>query len=204
MDNNTWMSILWEVLGEMAAELGETTAAAAHRTRAERIMLLVDEWMWNEDDGLYYDIEARSHGQVKVKTPFSFMPMLSRFARKDRVERMVREHLTNPHEFWSDYPLCSVSLDNPTFDPIDMFRGATWVSINWMVIEGLSRQGYAEEATRLARKTVELVGPRYVDGKRTRSPRVWEWYHPHTGEALGNCQFSWSALVVYLILRFLI
>ncbi len=153
--------------------------------------------------GLYYDIDAHTHAKNKVKTPFSFMPLLSRHARPDRVARMVRDHLTNQHEFWSSYPLCSVALDDPTFDPIDMFRGATWVSINWMVIEGLARQGYDEPARELARKTVELVGPRYADGRRIRSPRLWEWYHPHTGEALGNCQFTWSALVIDLIIRFL-
>jgi hypothetical protein len=61
----------------------------------------------------------------------------------------------------------------------------------------------AGEARRLARRTVELVGPRYRDGERVRSPRIFEWYHPHTGDALGNPQYAWTALVVDLILRVL-
>jgi len=203
IDGNVWMSILWGVLGDMAEVLGESDAAAAHRTRAQRMMALVEEYMWDEDDGLYYDIDAETHARNRVKTPFSFMPLLSDHVRPERVARMVREHLTNPQEFWCTFPLCSVALDETTFDPIDMFRGATWVNINWMVIEGLVRQGYDDVARELARKTVELVGPRYVNEKRVRSPRLWEWYHPHTGEALGNCQYTWSALVIDLILRFL-
>jgi hypothetical protein len=82
-----------------------------------------------------------------------------------------------------------------------MFRGSTWVFANWLVIEGLERQGFNGEARRLAKKTLALVGPRYRGRRRIRSPRFWEWYHPLTGEALGNCQYSWSALVIDLILR---
>lgn len=69
-------------------------------------------------------------------------------------------------------------------------------------IEGLSRQGYPELVRELAYKTVELVGPRYNGNTRHRSPRLWEWYHPDTGKALGNCQYTWSALVIDLLLRF--
>ena len=71
------------------------------------------------------------------------------------------------------------------------------------MIEALHRQGFSGEARRLARKTIELVGSQYDGtGRRTRSPRLFEWYHPYTGESLGNAQYSWLALVVDLILRF--
>jgi len=190
VDLNVWLSVLWEVLGETA--------------RARHMFEQVEALMWDDRDGFYYDIDGRTHRKIPVKTPFGFMPLLSPFMRGDRAERLVREHLLNPREFWCRYPLPSVSLDHPAFDPINRFRGPTWVNVNWMVIEGLHRQGFPREAVRLARKTVELVGPRYRQGRRVRSPRLWEWYHPHTGEALGNNQYSWSALVVDLILRFLV
>jgi hypothetical protein len=203
VDFNVWTSVLWDVLGDMAEQLGNARAASAHRNRAQRMMKQIDELMWDEADGIYYDIDAKSHRKIKVKTPFAFMVMLSRHARRDRCERMVREHLTNPREFWCRHPLPSCSMDDPRFNPIDMWRGPTWVNCNWMVIEGLERQEFHHEARQLARKTIELVGPRYDRrGRRLRSPQLFEWYHPHTGEPLGNAQYSWSALVIDLILRF--
>lgn len=203
VDFNAWTSVLWDVLGDMAEVIGDATAASAHRSRARRIMELVDEHMWDEADGFYYDIDAASHRKLNIKSPFAFMVMLSRHARKDRVERLVREHLLNEREFWTRFPLPSISIDNPKFDPVDMFRGSTWVMANWLVIEGLMRQGYRPEAMALARKTVELVGSRYdANGRRTRSPRLFEWYDPLTGKPLGNAQYSWSALVIDLILRY--
>ncbi|NWF65675.1 MAG: hypothetical protein HXY38_15375, partial [Chloroflexi bacterium] len=90
--------------------------------------------------------------------------------------------------------------DDPTFDPVDMWRGPTWVNVNWLVVQGLKRQGFLPQAIALARQTIELVGPRYAGKQRLRSPRIWEWYHPHTGEPLGNNQYSWSALVIDFIL----
>jgi len=201
VDSNVWMSLLWQVLGEMAERLGDRRAARAHAGRARRTMELVEERMWDDGDGFYYDIDGRTHAKIRVKTPYNFMPLLSSYARPERLERLVRDHLFNPREFWCRYPLPSVSLDNPTFDPVNMFRGPTWVNANWLVIEGLMRQGYRPEAWRLAAKTLELVGPRYRGRQRIRSPRFWEWYHPHTGAPLGNPQYSWSALVIDLILR---
>ena len=203
VDHNVWLSILWDVLGDMAETLGDAAAAAEHRERGLRIMELVEQHMWHEADGCYYDIDAHSHRKLMVKSPAAFMPLLSRHARPERVARLVAEHLTNPAEFWCNWPLCSISLDTPGFDPIDMFRGSTWVCFNWLVIEGLLRQGYDALAAELARKTVELVGPHYAAGQRTRSPRFWEWYHPHTGEPLGNSQYTWSELVIDLIERVL-
>ncbi|MEX0653854.1 MAG: trehalase family glycosidase [Phycisphaeraceae bacterium] len=201
VDHNVWLSLLWENLAAMADALGASDDAEAHRQRAARTMQLIDERMWDETDGFYYDIDGQTHRKIRVKTPYGFMPLLSKHARADRVDRLVQEHLLNPATFWCRWPLPSVSLDHPAFDPVNMWRGPTWVNVNWMVIEGLLRQGYDEPARQLARRTVEMVGPRYEGGRRVRSPRIWEWYHPHTGEPLGNCQYGWTSLVVDLILR---
>ncbi len=202
VDMNVWMSLLWQVLGEMANRLGHTRAAAQHDQIARHTMELVEKHMWDERDGFYYDIDGRTHEKIRVKTPYGLMPLLSPLVRPERAERIVAQ-VFDPKVFWCKYPLPSVSLDCPTFNPVDMFRGPTWVNQNWLVIVGLQRQGYHRQAARLARKTIELVGPRYRGGHRIRSPRFWEWYHPHTGEALGNPQYTWSAgLAVDLILRF--
>ncbi len=201
---NVWMSLLWQTLGEMAALLGKKKEAASHHRRSKQVFDLIEEKMWDARRGIYFDLDATDGRKIRVLTPFSFMPMLSPLADPGRVSRMVESHLLNPKEFWCRYPLPSVALNEPTFDPHDMWRGPTWVNLNWLVISGLKRQGYDELARELAYRTVEMVGPRYRRGRRIRSPRIWEWYHPLTGEAKGNCQYSWSALVIDLILMYLV
>lgn len=203
VDCNVWMSLLWQDLADMARQLGKHSAARAHEERSRRLFALIDEHMWDEKDGFYYDIDGATHAKIPVRTPYGFMPLLSSHIRPERAERLVRGHLLNPAEFWCRHPLPSASLDTPDFDPVNMWRGPSWINVNWMVVEGLHRQGYDREARLLARRTVETVGSRYRRGRRIRSPHIWEWYQPHTGRPLGNNNFSWSALVIDLIIRFL-
>ena len=201
IDLNVWLSELWRVVGDMAEQLGMAEAAAAHHATARALFTKIDELLWNEGDGMYYDIESASRKQIRVKTVVGFMPLLSPYIQRERAERLVHDHLMNRAEFWPDYPIPSVALNEPTFNPIDMWRGPSWVNTNWMVVECLRRSGFSEEARRLAGKTIDMVGSRYQGGRRVRSPRFYEWYHPRTGEALGNSQYSWSTLVIDLILR---
>jgi len=203
VDANVWMSLLWKNLAEMALTLGDVPASRRHLEKSGQLIKRVNDLMWDEEEGFYFDLDAGTHRKIPVKTPYGFMPLLWKELSTDRVHRLVREHLLNPKEFHCAFPLPSVSMDDPSFDPADMWRGPAWINVNWMVVEGLHRHGLDDLATGLARKTVELVGPRYQNGVRTRSPRVWEWFDPRTGGALGNNQFSWSALVVDLIVRFL-
>jgi len=94
--------------------------------------------------------------------------------------------------FWCRWPLPSVSLDTPGFNPIDMWRGATWVNANWMVIEGLLRQGFHAEAMRLGAKRRSSWSARAttVLEKRGRFASIFSSGITRTrGEPLGNAQY---------------
>jgi hypothetical protein len=67
-------------------------------------------------------------------------------------------HLTNPKEFWPRYPIPSVALDDPKYDPNQMWRGPTWVNVNYLMIEGLWRNGFRDQARKLRRATLEMIG----------------------------------------------
>jgi glycogen debranching enzyme len=104
------------------------------------------------------------------------------------------EHLKNEKEFWSHYPVTSVSMDEPSFGPLTntrlIWRGTSWVNTNWFIAKGLEKQGYTALAKEIARKTIELV---LKFGFR-------EYYDPfdgHPGKAMKN--FGWSTLAIDLI-----
>jgi hypothetical protein len=48
-------------------------------------------------------------------------------------------------------------------------------------------------AVELARRTLAMV-------QSEGSAKLWEWYDPITGRALGNKDYSWSALVIDLLM----
>jgi len=67
-----------------------------------------------------------------------------------------------------------------------LWRGPTWVCINWFLARGLRKHGFTDEAARIVEKTKELV---LRGGFR-------EFYNPFTGEPYGAPGFGWSTLVL--------
>jgi hypothetical protein len=203
VEYNVWMVLLWDNLAEMAQILGDRKAAREHTRKARKIEGMIHDMMWNEEDGFYYDLDAATKKQIKVMTPYGFNVMLLKNGPKDHYKRMVEEHLLNPEEFWGEYPVPTVPYNHPDFDPMHMWMGPVWINCNWLVIEGLRRQGFNDIAKELAEKTVHMVGSQYINDERVRSPQIYEWYQSPDGKPLGNEHFSWSCLVNDLILNFL-
>lgn len=203
VEQNVWLSLLHYNLSEMATILGDKKASKTHATKAALLENKIEKYFWNESDGMYYDINITTHQQIKVKTAFTFMAMFLKNARKDRIKRLVAEHLKNPKEFWLAYPVPSVAFSEPNFKQTTMWRGPVWPNINWLICLGLEQQGYKNLAKELALKTVKMVGPQYNGSICTRGPRFNEWFNPVTGQAYGNENISWSCTVSDLILRFL-
>jgi glycogen debranching enzyme len=97
-------------------------------------------------------------------------------------------HLTDEREFWSHYPVPTVALNDPKFDPLTMWRGPTWVNINYLLIEGLQRTGYVDLARDLRTRTLDMLGAH---------DDIYEYYHPQTGQIPPKAAsiFGWSSAV---------
>ena len=69
-----------------------------------------------------------------------------------------------------------------------MWRGPTWVNINYLMIEGLQRTGYVDLARELRRRTLEML---------SAHDDIYEYYHPQTGEVPPKAAsiFGWSSAV---------
>jgi glycogen debranching enzyme len=182
-DLNTYLCLQQEALGNIAEVLGERQQAARWRQRAaEQAQRLIDG-LWDAQAGLFW---ARHRGRrVEVRTPFSLYPLITGRMPPDIVGRLVG-HLTDERQFWTPFPVPTVARDDPHFDPLRMWRGPTWVNVNYLLIEGLERIGRADVATSLRRKTLEMV---------VRERDIYEYYHPLTGACDSDAAsiFGWSA-----------
>ena len=203
IEQNVWLSLMHYNLAKMAGILDRTDAAKIHEKKAALLESKIEKYFWNEADVMYYDINTTTHQQIKVKSEFTFMTLFLKNAKKDRIKRLITEHLTNTKEFWLNYPVPSVAFSEPAFTESTMWRGPVWPNVNWLICLGLEQQGYKDIAKELALKTVKMVGPQYNGDTCTRGPRFNEWFNPITGQAYGNENMSWSCTVADLILRFL-
>lgn len=185
-------------LARLLQERGRTDAAAEWRQIAARTTASLLSDCWDEASGAFYDTYLSStdtsgsrRTPMKILTATSLLPLILEDLPPDVAARLVG-HLTNQEEFWLPYPVPSVAATEPTFDPHfatqAIFRGSSWVNLNWYLCGGLCIQGYDDIANELVRRTKEMVA---LSGLR-------ECYDPYDATGQGAHDFSWSSLVLDL------
>jgi putative isomerase len=122
-----------------------------------------------------------------VLTPFNLYPLWTG-QLPDDIRGKLLAHLTNKDEFWDDYPLPTVSRNDPHFNPKIMWRGPVWANINYFFIEALQQVGEHALAAELRRKTLEMI---------MAHDNIYEFYNADTGEPGANAApiFGWTAAV---------
>jgi len=199
-DFNTYFYLSRLVLAKFAALLGDKQTAKEFRDKAKKTAEAI-QTLWDEELGLYIDRYEADHTPHKVKTPGGMVPMLGAIPDKERTRRMV-SRLTNPHEFWSPYPIPTLSMDHELFNVDDEYQsywnGRMWPQINWVMIEGLIRYGYHDVAREIALKTVESFAK--------FGPSAGENYHPIEGgpfrkHSTNTFNYGWGGLGADIIIR---
>ena len=108
---------------------------------------------------------------------------------EEAVHMMVEQHLESPLGFSAEFPVPSVALSEPTFNPNSGksgWRGSTSLKTNWLLWRGLQRHGLTTLGTRLAERTAAMVA----------KAGLREFYHPINGVGLGARQFVSSGLIL--------
>jgi len=151
VDLNCMMVREMEVLARIAAMAGRGNEAEQWQEQAATLAGLINERMWDEGTGFYYDLRADG-ALLPLKTVVGFLPLWAGVASEEHAARL-REHLLDPREFACPFPVPTVALDEQSFSD-DMWRGPTWINTNFLIIQGLRRYGFAAEADDLRARTL--------------------------------------------------
>lgn len=182
-----------EAMAAIATELKTGDAnlfkSAAHETAvALRKYCLCDGSLWS----------AQGPGQplVMVNTWARFAPLFVGLYTNEEAAALVERQLKNEQTFAAAWPVPTVALNDPSFNPEEPawgrpwqhpdWRGAVWMLGNWCLYHGLKRYGYNAEAEALVARSVALIEQ---SGMR-------ENYHPGSGVGQGASGFTWSGLVL--------
>ena len=178
-------------ISRLCIEVKDVVNAQFYEQLADDTEAAIIKLCWNEQDGLFYDLSRGR--QIHVPTISSLFPLILETLPRRHVRALV-DHLQNPNEFWTPYPLSTVPLDSPDFNPVDskrvLWRGPVWVNANWFMIKALRRHGYEVLAGELLDKTKAMM---------LRSDTLYEFYNPLTATGEGQKNFSWSALILDLL-----
>jgi glycogen debranching enzyme len=188
VDMSCQMVMQYKDLAAMYEVLGRDDQAAQYRARAEEIGARINKWMWNEADGLYYDVDDRGQ-QVKWKTAGCFWPMLAGITSPAQEEKLIA-NLKDPNSFWRRNVFPTLAADQRWYNPSGGYwHGGVWAPTNYAIIRGLSLTGHHDFAREATLKYLTEIYKVYKD-----TGTVWELYGPDrsapgtNGDGLTRCR----------------
>jgi hypothetical protein len=150
---------------------------------------LVQEKLWNEKDGIFEDRYWDGRFSKRLSTT-NFYPLFAGIATPEQAERMIKEHLLNPKEFWGEYVAPTIARDDPAFPDQFYWRGDIWGPTNYMLYEGINRYRFDQVALEYARKNYDL----FMNDWRINQHDD-EQYYAWGGSAGGDTHYTWGALL---------
>ena len=174
------MAAIAEILGEKDAR--QRWLAAAQRTRD-----LVLKRLWDPATGFFYDRDGATKEWSLIKSPTGFYPFWAGIAQKKHLP--IFKHLFNPAEFWTPFPVPTISMDYPSRTELRRIGWAYWNWSNWP----MTTSHVADAAARAAKELDPSLAPgaaellrrytkvHFINGDLMR-PCVSEHFDPITGQ----------------------
>lgn len=167
------------------------------KKRAESIL----QNCWDDNDKIFYDIDARSGKPIKIKYAGIFAALWANVATKEQADLLVKRHLLNKEEFNRIWPIPALSADQSGYvtgyledelTGVASWRANTWIPINYYTFTGLNNYGFYDEAGWLAEKSYKLF----------RRHPFCEYYLTEAGIGTGQKPFwGWSSLALFMPLE---
>lgn len=176
-------------LARIADALGRPERAALWRARSRAMAQAIHAQLWKAARQFYCDRDMAG-AFVPVRAVSGFMPLLLDDIPPDRVDALERA-LRDPAAFGAACSIPSVALDEPTWST-DMWRGASWINMNYMTIIGLARHGRRETAAWLAARTLAFVREAYE-----RHGALFEFFDASGQRPPTACDRKGPAAAVY-------
>lgn len=215
---NTFMALEYEALQKVFAAAGDDRAADL-KTRAEQLKNAINEYLWDERDGIYYSGDLSYHKTTLKAGNFTFhenlaptwkimpmrvvfwgcfLPLYAGIADKKKAEKCIAR--LRDETVFSKYGIRTLASNEPmynlekTSNPSN-WLGAIWGISNYCVWKGLKRYGEEEIAKKLQKATIELYGKNLK-----KYGEFFESYQPDSGEPNLNPGFlSWNLLIAEML-----
>lgn len=200
VDLNAYLYAEKGFLKSMADILGYSQDAKKYEQEAEELLAYVNENMYDEETGFYYDLQTNEDGSVKKllvnrgKGTEGWIPLWANMATQEIADRVV-ENMVDENKFNLYVPFPTASKDNDKFEPSRYWRGPVWLDQAMFGVEAMQNYGYLEEAREMTYKLFDNTEGLLGDGP------IRENYNPETGEGLHTTNFSWSAAAFAVLFR---
>ncbi|MBL4887030.1 MAG: hypothetical protein JKZ03_00905, partial [Flavobacteriaceae bacterium] len=200
VDVNSMLVMEAKALEQMARELGLDKEAekwkADHMQRAH----LINQYMWDEETGFYYNIDRRDNdfsynkaNDLKRMEIIGFLPLWAGICSDAQAAKLVA-HLTDTSKFWRSYGVPSLSADDPFYNDKGYWNGPVWVEWNYLIFHGLKHYGYHKEADELTKRNAKAL----VEQLKINH-NLWEFYSPDAPWAGYHKTYIWAGIINRMI-----
>lgn len=174
-------------LADLAEELGDPGLARAQRAQAEQGLGAL-ETLWSERYQQYLCYDRVAETLIDSPSVGGLIPAFAPIAPNR--SSAIAAHIDRLGERVS-YLIPSHDPDAPGFDAERYWRGPAWLIVNYMVADGLERDGHRATADRIVADSLKLIE---VGG-------FSEYFDPFTGAPCGGPEFTWTAAMVLEFLK---
>lgn len=189
-------------LANIARELGNEEAAALWTVEADSRAERIRQVFWDEEDGFFYHVDRTDNdltfekpNDLKRREIVGFLPMWAGVTTREQAERLIKDHLTDPDQFWRTYGIPSLSATDPFYEPQGYWNGPVWVELNYLVFRGLLDYGYVDLAREMASRIFETV----IHHLKT-DHTFWEFYSPDELWGGHHQTYIWTGIVARMLI----
>jgi len=218
VDASVYLYRLQRALATIAGRLHEFGEAGLWTAAADRTGAAILEKMWDGESGMFSDVDPSTMQRTNVKAAVCFYPYFTDLIGAEQV-RGLHQHLLNPTEFWTTYPVPSTSADDPYYSPDAEWKGKrhncpwngrVWPMANSHVAEAIATsaiehdQALRTSVAEFIRKFIQMM---FHEGDPAR-PNCYEHYNPDSGtpslyRGFDDYQHSWvNDLIVKYVAGF--
>ncbi|HCQ66459.1 MAG TPA: hypothetical protein DIU07_15475 [Rhodobacteraceae bacterium] len=169
-------------LADLAEELGDTALSLDQRAQAEQGLDAL-ETLWSDSRQQYLCFDRVTKALIDSPSVGGLIPAFAPIAPNRAAA--IAAHIDALGKR-VNYLIPSHDPDAPGYDGERYWRGPTWLIVNYMVADGLERDGHTRTAARIVEDSLKLIE---VGG-------FSEYFDPITGTPCGGPEFTWTAAMV--------
>ncbi len=169
-------------IAELAESLGENSIARSAQKRVE-FGIEALESLWSSKNGQYLCLDRVSGTFVESASVAGLLAAFSPIPRHRAESIVARLDALSKH---ATYLVPSHDPSDPRFDGRRYWRGPAWLIVNYMIADGLRRQGFNQIADRIVNDSITLI----------KKGGFAEYYDPLAGTPCGGLSFTWTAAMV--------
>ncbi len=174
-------------LAALAEELGEPELAAHERAQAEKGLAAMEN-LWSDKHQQYLCYDRAAETLIDSPSIGGLLPVFARI-KQSRADA-IAEHLEKLGQRVK-YMVPSHDPDAAEYDGARYWRGPSWLIVNYMISDGLLRDGHEDMAARIIADSMKLI---HVGG-------FAEYFDPMNGDPCGGPHFTWTAAMVIEFLK---